>query len=268
MDELPVPATIDSNIKPYRVFTVSRGNYIGRHRIYWNPSICEYYEKVKTKQWRDDPNIEIGDWIESDDGTVAQLLQIMKNFKDIVRFYRFPFTTITAYKVKTGEWKFNRFLASYVPINATKTGILEGKDRGYDKGKYQQTKIRFATYLCMGIDINKAYKLCFQQTVFKSNFDSTISYNRKVMNMLKDEIVQAEIRNQLATFDEKLGATIPEEKLIKHIDDLLNYSVKGSKDHRENIQYIMKLTGKDGFKDIKNIKEAEYNEIKPPEITR
>lgn len=243
----------------YREHKVYHGNYQGTYRIYWNADACREHENnVRIKRWRFD-ELEIGDWVESDDGTVAQLLDIkVSKGNKPVYFYRFAFTTVTSYKYTNKEGinihKYNKFNANYTPINSSSVSTIYPERAN--------SKIRFATYIALGINPTKAYQMVYFN--WSKKFSSKTSLQRKATNMIKDKVVKQELMNQLSEFRDKLNSKFNDEIIIAHIEELLSFSKKGSREHRENIQFVLEMLGKKEMKDDSNAVDAEYEEVKPP----
>lgn len=234
----------------YREYRIQSGQYAGIHKIYWNSDICRQYEQIDTvKRWAIDKNLEVGDWIESLDGSCCQLLS-KRTFTDKRgrehTFYRFPMTTITAYYTMKKVLKWNNFHAS---LSSRNSGLANSKP---NSSIYQ--KIRFVSYIINGINPLKAYRLAFNHKYTIS----IASLHRRVTNLLKEREVIMELKEQLAPFRKELENKVSNQTLLEHIEKLLQFSKLGSKEHRENIKFVLELLNKIPSK--KKIEDVEYEE--------
>ena len=80
---------------------------------------------------------------------------------------------------------------------------------------------------------------------------------------MNDKIVRNEISNQLQTFVTQVDDTFSIERLVTELDRLLTLSKAGTKDHRENIEFIMELKG---IRKRQNSKPGKIEEISYEEI--
>jgi len=237
----------------YREFRILSGQFAGTHRVYWNNDICRKYEHIDTiKKWAID-SLEVGDWVESLDGSCCQLLD-KRIYTDKKKrqhtFYRFPMTTITSYYTMKGISKWNNFFAS---LSSRSYQLTNSK-----ADSYTHQKVRFVAYIINGINPLKAYRLAF------NNYTTMpiASLHRRVTNILKERDTLMELREQLAPFRDELEQKIDNKTLLGHIEALLENSVKGSKEHRENIRFVLELLNKTSQK--KQIKDIEYEEMDEP----
>lgn len=247
----------NSNIQPYREYEIHYGKYAGRYKIYWNPSICEMYEGIRVKRWQTDSTITIGDWVESDDGLCCQLIAVYKARGRILSFYKFPMVTLVGRTKKDGTLIRQRLLCNYTPLGSS---TVSGKHRNNVLKDSQ--KVQYATYLAMGIEINKAYKKVFMSERRRCAAMKLGAIHPEAYKLLEDPTVREELTRQLEPFQEKLKGRLTEEKIINHIEELLEKSQRGSKDHRENIRFVLNLIND---KDVRNVPEAEFKELPPPE---
>lgn len=253
--------------KLFRIIILTKGLYEGQHKLYWNTHICKLYEKnVKIYKWGQIEvlNAEAGDWVETYDGTVFQILH-KRIYKDKNRnrqfiFYRFPIATVYAWETKTG-YKYRQLFGNFMNMsrNNMRMNTLAGSDN---------QKLRFATYLVSGINPLKAYRLAF------NNFATlpVTTLHRRVNQMITDEIVKKELFTQLEPLVEQLNTEFSDERLVRELKELLERSRKGSDAHRENIKFIMALLNKlpdamyPNKANRKLAQEVAYQQVTPPAL--
>lgn len=247
----------------YRIITLTKGQFRGDYRLYWNTHICKLFEpEPYIVKWGDCEAIKASDWIETYDGTVLQCLD-RRNYYDKRKwnrhfiFIRTPIATVYIWQTKAG-YKYRQLFGNFMSMNRHKmtTGTtLAGSDN---------QKIRFATYMISGLNPLKAYRLAF------NNFATlpVTTLHRRVNQMITDDIVKKEITDQLEPLYERLNTEFSDDKLVKELGILLQASRKGSDAHRENIKFIMALLNKlpqalyPGSKTQKSIAlETKYTEV-------
>lgn len=248
-------------IREYKIYS---GLYEGIHLIFDNQQeLLEKHPNIKIWEWHDG-NVDLyeaGDWMKAEDGFYIQILHIRKMIRksdnyNINTFIRFPVGTFCVYRKKTGGFTYPKMLAS---ISNLDTSSISGKYRNLNRDV--MLKIKFASYILAGIDPGKAYILAYQpmQTL------TPYQYNRKALTLMADEVVKKEIKTQVQTFHSQINETFSIERIINALDELLAFSKKGTKDHRENIELIMELKGlkerATPIKDKNKIPEASFEEI-------
>lgn len=245
----------------YREHRIQYGQYAGIHRVYWNSSICKQYEKIdNVKRWAIDREIAVGEWVESLDGSCCQLIAKRTHIDSKGRahtFHRFPMCTITSYYTMKGEYRYNNFFASLAARNG---------DIPYRRGEtgYHQ-KIRFISFILAGINPLKAYRIAFDYYTTVS----IASLHRKITKILTDKDIQMEIQKQLTPFIEELESRLTEKSLIEELDLLIRNSKKGSREHRENLEFVLKLLNKiPSNGSAKQIEQASYEEVPLPQLNK
>jgi len=225
----------------WRTFQVLKGQYAGEYKLYFNRKVAEYYlpDSVKIYKWGEYECLEAraGDYIESYDGSVCILIRVRRYVSKTTTcpfyFFRFPMCTITAYQTKTVGFKFREFYAQLTYLNKDKVSpvVLYGS---------KNQKLNFAQMLVGGVHAFKAYRIAF-------GFNQPLgieTLHKRISNLMKDEIVIAEIRTQVMPLMEKLGENFTDARLAKELSQLIDMSRKGSDAHRENIKFIMALMDK------------------------
>lgn len=232
----------------------SNGQIISNDIIYDNPE--EYYQDHihKLKKWGD-LDIEAGHWVIADDGYVVQCIRskVYTTNRHTLYYFKFPMGTFTVTKYKE-KFYVSTFYAQFSKPNKSRLGSV-------DHSKIK--KIKFATLVLAGIPIERAYN-----QIFTLGFRSPHYSFKKGIDLMKDEIVRIELKNQIQSFANKLKDNFSEERLIDELESLLSHSRKGSMAHRQNLELILQLTG---YMDNPNSKkkqpdDAEYTEIVPPQL--
>jgi hypothetical protein len=226
--------------KLYREVINQTGQFAGTYRVYWNKHILKLMEpETRCHPWLDSWDAPVGDYIESMDGTCLLLLDKRelkdKDVRYTTRFFRFPVSTIVVRKYPDGTVKYRDFYGNF--MTASKS-TQEQQPRSFI-GKDNQ-KIRFASLILQGLNPIKAY-----QAVHSWRATTPIhSIHKRINKLMSDEIVVKEIKNQIVPFMSEMGKNFTDEELIKEIKSLLKNSVKGSPAHRDNIEFVLHLSGK------------------------
>lgn len=245
----------------YREVINQNGEFAGTFRVYWNKHILKLMEPdAECYKWLNSWDAPVGCYIESMDGTCLQLLnkREYKEKKYLTRWYRFAVTTVYARRFPSGIVKYRDFYGNF--MTASKS-TLEKFPRTY-LGKDNQ-KVRFASLILQGLNPIKAYQTSygFRTTTHIS------SLHKRINRLMTDEIVVKEIKDQLVPFMSEMGKAFTDDELIKEIKSLLQNSVKGSPAHRDNIEFVLHLSGRMP-KDItskRKLKMIEMEEeINPP----
>ena len=254
--------------KLFRIVTLPAGNFKGKHRIYWNAYICNLYETAPIFKWdtKECHNAVVGDWIDTLDGTVMQILDIRdhpsKNNKRVHRFYRFCTATVYSWtRQKDDLIQYRRLQGNFMTASNHSLKMTT-------KSGSQNQKLRFAAYIVSGINPLKAFRLAFSyyQT------DTITTLHRKVNTMINDDIVKKEILIQSEPLIDEISEAFPNNRFVTELNELLTHSKKGSKDHRDNILLIMDLLGKlpsrlsTNKPNPKDTDEVPYDEVSIPQI--
>ena len=244
--------------------------YFGLHKVYESPEeFNKDFPGVKLKRWSEflPEEVQDGEWLIADDGYVVQLLKksgpyVTKRDKTCY-FFRFAMGTFVGYWVKTlSIWKYRNFCAQFT-AGRRNAATSEYKIRT-DKGILE--KIKFATLLASGVKPMSAFNLSITYGAYLTREQAI----RKVLNLLRDEVVQKEIKNQLVKFREDIDEKFGDKRLVEELDMLLKYSKKGTIAHRENINFIMELRGiiqpePSRKKIAQQAEEAQITELPPAE---
>jgi len=244
-----------------RDYKIYNGNCEGTHYIYDNKEeLLKDYLDIKIWEWRDNnlDSYEIGDWIKTDDGFYVQILKTRKLYnkekRNINTFIRFPMGTFCVYRRKDSGFTYPKLLSF---ISKLDSSSISGSYRNLDRDVMQ--KIKFATYILTGVEPHKAYILAYKPITSLTSYQC----KRKAVKLMNDKIVRNEISNQLQTFVTQVDDTFSIERLVTELDRLLTLSKAGTKDHRENIEFIMELKG---IRKRQNSKPGKIEEISYEEI--
>jgi len=250
-----------------REFRLIAGRFQGVHCIY--ESTEEFKKKTKLNYfvWREIKleELQIGNWVQTDDGYVIQILNVYQlkslNSKATI-FIRFPNGTF-AVKVSKGELYYRAKL--YALTAKIDGNSISGTYRNYSRNDLR-VKL-FTNLFFSGIEAEKAFLIAYKP----KNGMSQSMIRRKSMEALTTKSAKEEIKTYISKFNEEIESKFPLERIIKEIDDLVKYSKKGTKTHRENIELILELKGlKDRVesKKIKNseVVEASYEQLPPDEL--
>lgn len=242
----------------YREYKIQSGSYVGTHKIYLHPDYWrkDYPDSV-LKVWTKDLVYEVGDWVQSMDGFVCQVLKVspMKNVITVM-FIRFPMGTMTLYQKKDKTYKFSNFYAIMTPYEKNSVN----KNGRVDKTSTQ--RIKFAYLVSQGVELTSAY-----QQAFPFKYKQYFTIKREIKHLLQDELVRNTLMTELKPFTDKLNERITEDQIIVHLEELLEKSRKGSQNHRENIKFIMELKGMIKPESNKRmIENADYTEILPQQL--
>lgn len=267
-----------------RYYTIPRGKYKGCYEIYESREEFKAAGKGDFKIWNVlefDNSIQAGDWIEAMDGFIVLLLDIYYPFAKAkkvttdlyqLRRFFFPMAGISVYTKKNGTIKANAFYALFTFPDKYSLSNARPWIRKFSK---DDNKILFANLVISGVPIIKAVKQIYNvNNQPAERHISNNTYTKIGEKLMSDKLVQRTMVNALDTFTEKLMDIYPIEKVVKEIEILIDKSPKGSKTHRENIEFLMKLQGLSQGIDIpdagghskeptkfENAEDAEFNEI-------
>ena len=254
-----------------RIFTErdDRSPFVGEHTIY--DSTEEFEEKNPGKKWKkwgfEDPNeITIGDWFRVDDGYVIEILKLKRFHPETPKdtlFIRVPMGTFSVYMTRKG-WKWRQL---YAQFSVPHKGSISQRSRIYHGGMID--KIKFATLVISGVSLTQAVRMVTPSLHHITKTQLLL----KAAKYMNDEVVQVEIRTQIAKFNDDIEKKFGDERIINELDLLINKSRKGSDAHRTNIQFIMELRRmyeqqSNGKNKIRNAEPAEYKVVPPSEAER
>ena len=232
----------------------SHGKEISKSIIYDNEE--EYYKSHRSllKRWGD-LTIATGDWVIADDGFIVQCLSAKQyqSKRHILFYFKFPMGTfiVTRYRDKLYV---SSFYAQFTKPNKARIGLVDTS---------KMRKVKFATLVFAGIPIERAYTQTFTFGMKTARYAF-----KKGLELMQDDVVKLELKNQIEGFVSKLKDKFTEERLIDELEELLSKSRKGSMAHRQNLELILQLTGymDNPLSKKKNIEEAEYKEIPPSQL--
>jgi len=242
----------------FREYKISTGKFTGIYPIYLHPDYWKQdFPDIPLKKWLEDIEYEQGDWVQSMDGFVCQVLQVNKLVNKVNHtslFVRFPMCTVTYYTKKDGTKKFSNF---YAMFTSRERDNVSGGRITIDAG----SKIKFATLVSQGMNVFQAYKTAVK------DIGITLRVKRHIYALFQDKLVRNTLMNELKPFTDKLNEVITEDQIIEHLELLLSKSRQGSQNHRENIKFIMELKGMISPQANKRIiEDANYHEVPPPQL--
>jgi hypothetical protein len=211
--------------------------YNGVHYIYENQEECRKHQNdVRIWKWAIDDvrKYNIKDWLQAEDGYVVQILHIrtmVNKYGYVTYFVRVPMGTFACNIRQDDSVRFPRLYAQF--SNGTKTSASIRSRFHY--GIHE--KIKFASLIVAGVHPFKAYSLIYRPKTFLTNYQ----LNSKVTELMADDVVQKEISGALAKFQNDFDNKFSYEKILEHLEELLDNSEKGTAAHRGNIQFIMEL---------------------------
>jgi len=235
-----------------RVFKRLEGQFKGNYKIY--DSVKEFEENEKGKMYKYEylreemleKEVKVGEWVETIDGYVTQILRISK-YEDVGK------------KKKVFRVYIPNMVAKIIFINHKMTymqrlyGALTGRNlQGGDPPSFKSdnklTRAKIRSDLMHNIfDIGMGIKLAIEDVVNK--YDKVgDKINRKgiekvLRGMLTEEAFLQEIRKRDGNFLEKFNddEAFSNDKLIEYIKDLMDNVKKGSKEHLETIELLLKI---------------------------
>ena len=261
-----------------RKFTVRRGNFKGEHIIYdSSDEAVQHSIEPKTPWHRKD--VEIGDWVVSDDGYVVQCLhrRILINKRhrsgQYTDTFRFPMGIFGVYYDAKGEKKITKnFYAQVTNNNKSSLGNTSAL------GKYLTIEKReFITLMGMGFDPYSAYIKAYKVKRLTTLPNVTMQINK----LLMDKQVQEELMEVLKPFMHKIQLRVMELSNFRSLEEmfidktarLLVAEPKSFKDQlslaKFSYEYFGKVLGIVETVDKRNkaeIMEAQFREVLPPEL--
>lgn len=228
--------------KLFRIVTIPRGNFEGQYRVYWNAHILQKYEPDTTLQiWGDCWDADVGDWVESYDGTCLQILKIrthqdkQKKYPRLYRFFRFPVSTIYAYQNKH-EIKYREFYGNFMTAHKDKQGHMPLSMTGKEN-----QKIRFVSMVLRGLNPIKAWRVELGKNLGPVEIPQI---HRRLNVLMNDKVIIRELKDQLAPFLTEMEKSFTDESLVTEIKSLLENSNKGTVVHRDNIEFVLGILNK------------------------
>ena len=259
-----------------RTFTIRRGKYAGEHIIFDNVEEAKKHNILNPVQpWYAD-SVKAGTWVVADDGFVIECLYrfklVNKRHKSgqYTDGFRFCNGTFYVYHAKDGVKHIKNFYAICTKAQKNTLGTA-GK-----LGRFMTAnKKHFVVLVAGGMDIYHAYLRAFQvKTISPKGILIQIN---KLMN---DELVRDALMKELKPFmvqveesiKEKTGKDSLMDFLVDQITELMVDSRSDTpKERRQNIKLIVDFFGRQlgiqpMLKDKKEIEEAHYKEVQPPQL--
>jgi hypothetical protein len=236
----------------YRIIVVPKGKWQGEYKIYWNRYIAEKMGIQNILNWLNDDirNYHPLQYIESMDGTCVPILA-MSRYEDKSRefyFCYFPNAMTYFYRRKdhTNFVKRN-FYGNFISSrhSLSKSNTITNSVR----------KKFFVSYIISGMNPVTAYAKAFNQ-IYHPSLAS------KVLKLMDDKIVKQELKVIVNDFNRKVNATFTEDDLINELKTLITHCKKGTNTHRENLKFILEITGKYN-PNLKQPIDTDYEELPP-----
>lgn len=253
-----------------RIIRIKLGKFAGEHQIFDDDAdFLKYHPDFDLSQirtWSVHPfnEYKVGDWVRYMDGCIGQLLDIYI-YKWQTPRYRFRFANYVSaawWRIKTSDWGYYNIYGRVMHLHES-TNLVRIRRKPTRKNiPTTVAKARFVAYILAGIDPLTAYKMIFRRTVTRIT-------NKHVRTLLMDEEVRQEIQEQTASLQTLARAKFSKETLIEHLVSLVENSRKGSMNHRENLRFVMEITGdieppKKKQADPKEIPATWSSEAPPP----
>jgi len=169
-------------------------------------------------------------------------------------------------KKKSGIWHFQKLYAQVANLDNHSIG---GRSRNAERiGKDQVKAAKFAALILAGMDLFKAYKM-----VEPRHLTTKYQLIGKVIKYMNSKVVRHQIETQLQSLSDDIRREVPGEYIGRQIRELLDNSEKGTKQHQENLDWVLKtlqLLPAESKKNGRQIEDAEVieDEDTPPPIIR
>ena len=239
-----------------------KSNYHGDHIIFETEEEANQ-NGITCKRWWD-PEIKAGDWVIADDGGVLQCLKYYKMTNKAgytTHCYRFCNTTLSVYPRKCGETSISNFYAFFT--KSCKSSI--GEVKPLERSKI----VAFAQMVMAGMPIYKS----FMSLKLHGHRFGMVSSNA-ILSVVQSPLFRKTIMEEVKTLNKRVNEKFTDDYVIKEIESLLENTTKGSKEHRENIKFILSLKnpaeelskrGKERrlLKGIEEAQIVEENELPP-----
>ena len=230
-----------------REYVIREGSmYEGTHNVYENADECRSAVQnpgINIHKWGVDDykQFQVGEYVQAEDGYVVQILVIRemkskKQRKGRTVFIRFPMGTFAVYEKADGTVSYPRFYAMFTAGDKASAG---GRSRTNFTGNADEAKKRFATMVAEGFDHKDAFRTAFNYY----RWLTPSQREKKITKLFRDDVVIEELRELLQPYNDSINNKFPDKLLLKHLDVLLTNSAKGSRQHRENLRFIMALRG-------------------------
>jgi len=261
-----------------REFTIRKGNFAGKHNIYdTREEAIEHKVKEIKSPWHS-LDVQVGDWVQADDGYVVQCLSRYKlpnkrarngQFTDC---FRFPMGTFYVYYgVRTNTVK--NFYAHNANVNKTALGNTSKMGRFMTIRKKE-----FVLLMSMGYDPYSAYI-----KAFKVSKTTPGSIQLNINKLLDDPLIKEALMEALKPYMQQVQDKV---KQITGYQDLNTLFVEKmaeilTKDYRDpRVTILAFKLGLDLFgtslgllapstatkQGIKEIQEASFKVMPPPQL--
>jgi|GEM_PF-4735208 len=250
-----------------RKFQVRRGRFQGEHIIYDNVEEAKKHGIEPISPWY---GVRQGEWAVADDGYILQCLHKYKltnkthKSGQFTEAFRFCNGTFYVYYGKK-KTLIRNFYGAFT------SGSKSGLGSHQILGRYlTPKKLMFAKLIAQGIDPSQAIKIAY---------GSKIGAHFYIKQLLNDklvwEVIMASVQPFIKEVEKKVKVKTGSDLIdfiANQITDLVLAEKMSLKDRRENIKLLLTIFGKQlgiveaGPKDRKQIEEAEFEIIKPPEL--
>lgn len=254
----------------------TEGKYQGDHEIYDSREEfmnSEYGKNIKDIFiWNRESaerarKLEVGQWLESSDGYVVQVLNLTGLGSRIL--VRVPMGTFSISFNKSGV-KYSRLYAQFAQQDLYS---VSGINQIHRTSAMRGRNIAFAEGLRNGMTVFQAFYFAEKGVQMKKNYSSTSQ--RLLMYLTSDEVRNVLQENQ--TFIQTLtkDEDFSDEVMANYVKDFMDHVKKGSFVHLQSIPLLLTLLGKvtpeqlgkaTKQKGMKDVTEIEYETVSPPMI--
>lgn len=259
-----------------REFTVRKGAYKGKHNVFDNKEEAIKFGIKNIKELWHSPDIQIGDWVVSDDGFVVQCLhryQLRNKHHTQGQYtdtFRFPQGTFWVYYNRNGKPTIKNFYA--LVANSSHKNALGNTPK---IGRYMNLRKKmFVSLIGSGVDPFYAYIKAFNPIS-----STTATIKLQVNRLLNDQAVREALMTELQPFFDKVQLEVKQATGFESLKDFIASKINEvatdtdatNKDKIAVIKLLLDLFGtqlgltpKKG-KEIKDIQEAEFESLPPPD---
>ena len=227
-----------------REYRIRYGDFAGSHSVY--ESVAEFRKSnpdVPITRWTVDMNykaIEVGDWIEAEDGYIVQVLKvaILKsgNTKNIIRTaIRFPMGNFLCYDRVKKPTRIPQFYAMFSHPN--KVSFTDSPTTGVNRSSAHM--IMWAEMVLNGMHPFDAYRAVFND--HKGYTSAQMMH--KIIKLVHNRHVRKAIMSFLNSFSKKLKAKIPEDDIVNAIVEYWEAAKKkpGTTAHLAGIKLVKEI---------------------------
>jgi hypothetical protein len=262
-----------------REYRVRFGNFEGSHAIY--ESVAEFKKEnpdIPIRRWElgmDYKAIQVGDWIEAEDGYIVQVLKValLKSDKYVRTAIRFPMTNIICYDRVNKPPRIPQFYAMFSHSNKGSFAHYPSNFGGRDSAHM----IMWAELVLNGMHPFDAYRVVYNDKKYYTGAQMM----HKIIKLIHNRHVRKAIMSFINSFSKKLKAEISEDDVVKKIKQHWDAVKAGSTGELAAIKLVKEIyqdgdkigpripaLPENGQEQIEEATEAEYEDADPPQIER